>query len=183
VPDVVFTDAAGAFKLRRNAGGSFVQGFEANVLYRFTEALSAEAGVNYTDARFDAAQEVIPGIFERRHVESPRWSGVAQLNYLNADVFDVFLGLVYTGPMIAVNEVDGYLNRDTGHFFVVDLSIRKHIALGRAWDAPHLDITLGVRNLFDQRQDDITSGPNRDPGYFYGPRLPRSFFLTAAYHF
>jgi outer membrane receptor for ferrienterochelin and colicins len=184
VSDIVFTDPGGdAFKLRENVGGSVVQGFEANVLYRFTDAFSIEGGINYTDARFDEPQEVIPGVFESRYVESPRWSGVAQLNYRNEAWFDVFLGVVYTGPMIAVNEAEGYLNRETAHFFVVDLSLKKHLALGSAKDAPHLDLTVGVRNLLDERQDDLTTGPERDAGYFYGPRFPRSFFLTATYHF
>lgn len=184
VADIVSTDPNGnALKLRENVGGSVVQGFEANLRYRFSPTLVVEAGINYTDARFDQAQEVIPDIFEQRYVESPRWSGVAQLQYQNEAWFDLFLGIVYTGPMIAVNEADAFLNRHTGHFFVIDLSLKRHIALGSIPDAPHLDITLGVRNLFDQRQDDLTAGPGRDAGYFYGPRFPRSFFLTASYHF
>jgi len=183
VPDIVFTDAAGNFKLRENAGGSTVQGFEANAHYRFTERFSFEGGVAYNDARFDEAQEVIEGEFEDRFIETPRWSGVAQLNYHNADFVDVFLGVVYTGPMIAVNEEDGFLNRDTDSFFVVDFSVKRHIALGHSGDAPHLDLTFGVRNLLDERQDDLTSGPGRDAGYFYGPRFPRSYFMSATYHF
>ncbi len=184
VSDVVFTDVSGnAFKLRENAGGSVIQGFEGNLLYRFTEMFSIEGGISYADARFDEAQEVISGIFEERYVESPRWSGVAQLNYRNDRLFDLFLGLVYTGPMIAVNEADGFLNRDTGHFFVVDLSAGKQFQLGEGSGVPTVDVTVGVRNLFDQRQDDLTSGPGRDAGYFYGPRFPRSYFLKASFRF
>ena len=160
-----------------------MQGFEANTLYRFTDCLSFEGGVSYNDPTFDEAQEVIEGVFEDRYVENPRWSGVAQLNYINEDLIDVFLGVIYTGPMIAVNEEEGFLNRNTDSFFVLDFSIKKHIELGTADDTPHLDLTIGVRNLFDERQDDLTSGPNRDPGYFYGPRFPRSFFVTGTYHF
>ncbi|MFP4282148.1 MAG: TonB-dependent receptor plug domain-containing protein [Opitutales bacterium] len=183
VPDIVFTDARGAYKQRENAGGSVVQGIEANALYRLTDRLSLEGGIAYNDTRFDEAQEVIEGIFADRYIESPRWSGVAQLNYLNEDLVDVFLGVIYTGPMIAVNEADGFLNRETDTFFVIDLSVKKHFPLASRDDAPHLDLTVGVRNLLDERQDDLPSGPGRDPGYFYGPRFPRSLFVTLAYHF
>lgn len=183
VPDIVFTDAAGDFKLRENAGGSTVQGFEANALYRFTDNLSLEGGIAYNDAKFDEDQEVIEGEFEDRYLESPRWSGTAQINYTNEEFVDVFLGLVYTGPMIAVNEEEGFLNRDTDSFFVVDFSVKKHIELGSGEDDPRLDITVGVRNVFDERQEDLSSGPNRDAGYFYGPRFPRSYFITASYTF
>lgn len=183
VPDVILTDSSGNFKLRENSGGSSVQGIEANVLYRFTNNLSVEGGIAYNDATFDEEQEVIPGEFEDRFLENPEWSGTAQLIYQNEDFLDMFLGLVYTGPMIAVNEEDGFLNRDTESFFVVDFSVKRHFELGMAENGPHLDLTLGVRNLFDQYQDDLTSGPGRDAGYFYGPRFPRSFFATATYHF
>lgn len=184
VSGVVYTDTEGeAFKLRQNAGSSLVQGFEANLLYRFTEAFSVESGISFTEARFDEAQEVVPGAFSERYVESPRWSGVAKLNYQNKAWFDLFLGLVYTGPMIAVHEVDAFLNRDTGHFFVVDLSVRRRFSLGEDLSAPLLELTVGVRNLLDQRQKDLSAGPNRDAGYFYGPRFPRSYFLAATFNF
>lgn len=183
VSDRRFSDGQGTFKLRENAGGSVVQGFEANILYRFTDALSLDAGINFTDARFDEPQEVLPGLHEERFLESPRWSGVSRLTYRNEEFVDLFLGLVWTGPMIAVNEVDGFVNHDTGHFFVVDFSVTRHIDLGREGEGGHLDITAGVRNLFDERQPDLTSGPGRDSTYFYGPRFPRSLFFTASLKF
>jgi outer membrane receptor for ferrienterochelin and colicins len=184
VADIVLTDAEGdPFKLRVNAGGSVVQGFEANLLFRFSDSLSLETGLTFNDARFDDPVEVIEGIFEERFVETPRWSGVARLSYTNEEFLDVFLGVVYTGSMIAVNEVDGFLNRDTPGFFAVDLSFTRHIDLGSRPGAPHLDLRAGVRNLFDERQSDLTSGPGRDPGYFYGPRFPRSVFISASLDF
>lgn len=181
--DIHKDEYGNAYKIRENAGGSIVQGFEINFLYRFTPSLSIEAGVNYNDPCFNEAKEVITGVFEKRYVENPKWSGVAQFNYSNEDLFDVFVGLIYTGPMIAVNEVAQFLNYDTGNFFVLDLSFSKHIPLGDTEDAPHIDLTAGVRNLFDQRQDDLSSGPGRDPGYFYGPRFPRSYFISVRTHF
>jgi outer membrane receptor for ferrienterochelin and colicins len=35
---------------------------------------------------------------------------------------------------------------------------------------------VGIKNILDSRQDDYDKGPDRDAGYIYGPRLPRSFF-------
>ena len=182
VSDIVFTDSNGdAFKLRENAGGSAVQGFEANVMYRINDQFWFDAGVAYNDARFDERQEVLDGIVEDRFLENPEWTGVAQLNYTNHEVFDAFLGLIYTGPMVVLAEGEGRLNESTDHFFVVDFSITKHINIpGQDF---HLDLTVGVRNLFDERQDDLTSGPDRDTTYFYGPRFPRSFFVSARMHF
>lgn len=182
VPDIVFTDADGAFKLRENAGSSRVQGVEANLLYRFTDRIKAEVGMSYNDARFDDDQEILPGVFEDRFLETPYLTGVGQLAYENEDLFDVFLGVVYTGPMIAVEEVAERVNRSTTDFYVVDLTFAKHFSIGGE-SGMHLDLLAGVKNLFDERQPDLTSGPNRDTTYFYGPRFPRSYILKARIHF
>lgn len=182
VSDVVFTDVAGnAFKLRENAGRAYVQGFEANALYRINSYWTVQGGVTLASAQFKEAVEILDDQFERRFIESPRWSGVAQLNYRNAELFDWFLGVVYTGPMIAVNQEEEFINRDTGHFFVVDTSFSRSWSLGNR--RTELNLTAGVRNLFDERQTDLPTGPERDAGYFYGPRFPRSFFVTAALRF
>jgi outer membrane receptor for ferrienterochelin and colicins len=184
VPDVIFHDSAGsAYKERENAGGSTVQGFEANVLFQVNEHLRLEGGINFTEAAFEEPQAVLPGVFTRRYLESPRWSGVAQINYELTEQIELFAGLVYTGPMIAAREAEGTLNRNTGHFFVIDLTLTRHFQLGTSKAAPHLDLTLGVRNLLDQRQDDLTLGPERDTTYLYGPRFPRSFLVSARIHF
>lgn len=180
VSDIVFTDPHGnAFKERINAGGSTVQGFEVNAAYRFNSRWSAETGVTYVDARFDEPQEVLPGIFEERYLESPEWTGVAQLKYENEDFVDLFLGLVYTGPMIAAREAEGTLNRSTTDFFVLDLTATKHVHVDLAGKVLHIDLMAGVKNLLDERQPDLTSGPERDTTYFYGPRFPRSFVVRA----
>ncbi len=184
VADIISHDANGnAFKTRVNADGSVIQGFELNGLYRFSKNFSIDAGVTYNDPRFDEQQEILPGVFEERYIETPRWSGTLQLNYSNDELFDAFLGVVYTGPMIAINEVQEFVNESTDHFFVMDFSLTKHFSIGESVESPHLDVSIGVRNLLDQRQDDLETGPNRDGTYFYGPRFPRSFFVSVRTHF
>lgn len=176
VSDIVLVDPDGnQFKLRENAGGSVVQGFEINTSYRFNQHFSGEIGVSHVDARFDEANEVLPGIFERRYLETPKWTSVAQLRYENDNFIDLFLGAVYTGPMIAAREVEGTLNRRTTSFLVFDLTATKHIHLQAGSKELHIDLMAGVKNIFDERQPDLTSGPERDTTYFYGPRFPRSF--------
>ncbi len=180
VSDLVLIDSDGSrYKQRMNAGGSKVSGFEANVGYQFSDRWRSEIGTTYVDARFKEAQQVLPGIFESRYLESPRWTGVAQLSYDNDELFDFFLGLLYTGPMIAAQEVEGILNRDTDSFLVVDLTLVKHMDIEIANTDLHFDVTIGIKNLFDERQKDLTSGPNRDTTYFYGPRFPRSIITKA----
>jgi outer membrane receptor for ferrienterochelin and colicins len=184
VPDLVLLDMEGiAYKERINAGASTIEGFELNGRFRFSNHLSVEGGVAYNRAQFDESQEIFPDFFERRFVETPAWTGKMQLAYTNEALVDVFLGVNYTGSMIAVNQMEGWVNEKTDRFWVVDLSFTKHLPLGGSEAPPHIDVSIGVRNLLDQRQKDLTSGPERDAGYFYGPRFPRSFFLSVRTHF
>ena len=184
VPDIVFEDASGnAYKERQNTSGAVVQGIEVNARYRASSALTIEGGVSYSDATFDESVEILPGIHERRFLESPKWSGVAKINYTFNGHTDLFLGMIYTGPMVAVRELEQSLNHDTGNFFVIDFSATRHIDFHVGDAEFHMDLTIGVRNLLDHRQGDLTSGPERDTTYFYGPRFPRSFFITARLKF
>ncbi len=179
-PAVQIDPQGNAYKERRNAGGARVQGFELNASYRLSTRLSAEFGASYVDSRFDAPQEVLDGVFETRFLESPAWTGVAQLAYENEAFADLFLGLVYTGPMIALKEVEGTLNPSTPSFLVLDLTASKHLHLSIRGKERHIDLTLGVKNLLDARQKDLGFGPERDASYFYGPRFPRSYVASAA---
>ena len=79
--------------------------------------------------------------------------------------------------MIVAREGEGILNRSTDEFLVVDLTVTKHLHMQFGGKTHHIDILLGVKNLFDERQKDLTSGPNRDTTYFYGPRFPRSLVM------
>lgn len=180
VSDILHTDSSGSvYKIRSNSGSSTVQGIEINTSYRISERWSSQVGLTHVDATFSEAQEVLPGIFEDRYLETPEWTGVAQLKYENDDLVDLFFGLVYTGPMVAAREAEGSLNESTDEFFVLDITATKHLHFDVFGKTRHIDLMAGVKNLFDQRQGDLTSGPNRDTTYFYGPRFPRSVVVRA----
>jgi len=75
--------------------------------------------------------------------------------------------------MDALNNRLGELVR-TPSFWVTDLSLTRHIHGPAGSD---VDVTIGVKNLFDERQKDLETGANRDGDYVYGPRAPRSLFV------
>ncbi|HBR94035.1 MAG TPA: hypothetical protein DEA90_07710 [Opitutae bacterium] len=64
-------------------------------------------------------------------------------------------------------------------FFVVDLGISKKFE----FESYDLTLRAGINNVFDAYQDDQESGFERDPGYVYGPRTPRTFILGARIDF
>lgn len=184
VSDILHQDLVGnAFKERINSGGALVTGVEANVFYRFTPKLSAEIGASFSDAQYNRSQEVLDGQFQKRFMKTPRWSGVAKLNYKDPELFDVFLGAIYTGPMMVVNQTQQYINRNTRSFLVFDASISRSFALSERENGEILTLQLGVKNLLDDRQKDLPYGVDRDTDYVYGPRFPRTFFVRASLEF
>lgn len=77
----------------------------------------------------------------------------------------------------------GYIPTDrlekSPSFFTLDLALARKLKVGDV----DMTLTAGVKNLFDDYQDDLDIGPNRDAGYVYGPRYPRMFHLGCKFDF
>lgn len=172
-------DANGLFQVRSNAEGSKVIGAELNFSYRASSTLKLLAGGAWLRARYDTPQLIYDDgatvLFTRDYLKSPRWSGVGQVIWQPSPSLDGFLAFRYVGRMDALNNRTGTLVR-TPDFLVTDVTLTRHFALGGNGD---LDVTIGVKNLFDQRQKDLEVGPTRDSDYVYGPRAPRTLFVRA----
>lgn len=164
-----------AFVERINGSDSSVFTAEFNLDYEFAEGWDLRFGVAYTDAAFDEPEEIIAGVFRERYLETPEWTGLAVLTWTDADIGTVTAGINYTGSMIAINEEEGFVNDDTDTFWVIDVGYQR--VWDNAIDGALLGVSVGVRNLLDDRQDDLPVGAGRDPGYLYGPRFPRSFYV------
>lgn len=166
------------YQIRSNAGGSRVMGAELNLTWRVSERFQLLGGGAWLDARYDTPQVVFDDeagrvITTRDYLKSPRWSAVGQVLWRMAPEWDAYLAVRHVGTMKALNNNVGALN-DTPSFFVADLSLTRHVHSG---EAREIDVTFGVRNLFDERQKDLESGAGRDSDYVYGPRSPRSLFV------
>ena len=157
---------------RVNTAGSTVVGAEWDASYRFNSELSLNLGVAHSQARFD---ETDPNRGTRHYNKTPDWTGVLQLVYTNKSFVNGFLGLKWTGQMLA-DRLDSVVPganavEATPDFLVLD------IGLGKSFDFKTFEITVraSVNNLLDQFQEDLESGPSRDPSYIYGPRYPRTW--------
>ncbi len=42
-----------------------------------------------------------------------------------------------------------------------------------------LELSAGVKNMFDSFQRDLDRGAGKDAAYIYGPSLPRTWFFSA----
>lgn len=162
---------------RINAGEAEVQGIEATVGWMNT-ALELQLGWVFQTAEFDEPQDFDETAFFR----TPESYGVFQGRYTNPDLLDVFVGVRFMGEE-KVPHYAGFIADDrletTPTFTVIDLSLQKRIDVG----SDTVLMTVGGKNVTDEYQEDVDQGPDRDTGYLYGPRFPRTWFATLGYEF
>ena len=80
-----------------------------------------------------------------------------------------------------LNSVDtsAHSTEDSPDFFVVDVGISKSIELNNLDDK----LRAGISNLFDEYQDDLERGFERDPDYIYRPHFLITLYVGASIEF
>lgn len=148
--------------------------------FEFNAALSRkfqwQSGFTFQKSRFQEPQE----FDERRFFRTPDSYGYLTLNRQLSKSLDLSVTSSYTGPMLVPyfgprldKPEEGRLNT-TRSFLDTGVKLAYRIKL-----TPHLEFQVngGVKNLFNSYQKDFDVGIDRDPGYMYGPSLPRMVYL------
>ncbi len=166
---------------RINRGGAEVYGVELNHGYRYDNQFSVDAGFVFQRARYDNLDDDFK---IRDFFRTPQNYGILSGSWQNNDMFDLFVGLKYTGRMF-IQHYAGFIPEDkleeSPKFLTVDASISKKILLQLI--NREVVLTVGGRNITNEYQRDFDQGILRDAGYRYGPRFPRSFYTTLAVNF
>jgi outer membrane receptor for ferrienterochelin and colicins len=166
---------------RVNYGKAAVYGAELNLGFMIPKHFKVDIGYVEQRSRFDEPE---PDFGSKTFFRSPERYGVLNLTWMNLQGFDIFVGCRYTGKM-KVPHYAGYIDDDrletTPSFLTVDAGVTRTVTLGDT--GSNLKISAGGKNLTNQFQDDLDQGPDRDAGYVYGPRFPRSYYLSLSYSF
>jgi len=163
---------------RVNSGGASVKGIELDLGIRPFIAFEVRAGMTLQESLFDDFQED----FETRHfLKTPDLTGNIRLFYSAGEKIDLYLHGQYLGkakipheipvegqedPLLLLKESDVFLQADVG--MTIQLPLNQGI---------NTKIHIGLKNLFNAYQKDLDFGRDRDPGYVYGPTLPRTVHL------
>jgi len=93
---------------------------------------------------------------------------------------ELWAGFKVTGSM-EVPHYAGYIDEDrleaTESFLTVDARIARSFVLFNE-PTTRSRIAAGGRNLTDEYQQDLDQGRDRDAGYVYEPRVPRSWYVS-----
>lgn len=187
IRDTSTTDSSGRNVFERyNTDGSTVIGVEWDVAWQLDKYWTINAGFAYNRARFDENVEVFAGnaISSDKYNKTPDCSGLVSMNYTNPDFIDFYAAMKWTGEMDVHRFTDaaaeeGEINQ-SDDFYVLDIGVSKTFAFN---NDIALTLHAGINNLLDEYQDDFDAGANRDVGYVYGPRMPRTYTVGAKFDF
>jgi outer membrane receptor for ferrienterochelin and colicins len=158
---------------RRNSGDTVVLGAELEAKVAYREKWGLGAGWTWERAQNSQAD---PDFDSKTIFKTPEMYGFVETWFNPAGGFELSTVLDITGPM-KVPHYAGYIAQDTleeSPWFAdwsANASYRFDLDNER-----YFTPFVGIRNILDSRQDDYDVGPDRDAGYVYGPRLPRTFF-------
>jgi len=183
--------------LRVNAeDGAYVTGTNIEFKTFMTRKLETQLGFTIQKSAFESAQ--LWGNKEtsvsKDFMRTPNLYGYATFNLKPTDHFNTNLSLNYTGsmwvPHFGLSQQDyddailnGTIEEDdviigerlekSNDFFTVDLQFSYDLDISKNHQT-EVQLYTGVKNIFNQFQDDFDSGVYRDAGYVYGPRQPRT---------
>ncbi len=173
--------------LRINAeGGASVQGINLEAKLAPLKNMEIQTGFTFQQSIYDKEQQwgEDTNSVSRQIVRTPQQYGFVTFNYRFTNHLTTSLTGIYTGPMYVPHlpggiAPDGTLIENeqlvkTPHFFDVGIKLAHLFDIGSDM---HLELSLGVKNLFNSFQRDFDRGINRDAGYIYGPKIPRTVYF------
>ncbi len=162
--------------VRENAdGNAIVRGINTEINIIPGRSLSFAAGFTLQKATFEEEHE----FGEKRFFRSPESYGFLTANWNLNPRWAVSASGNYTGKMLIPyfgpaleNPEEGEL-RESATFW--DMGTR--VSYNTRLKSSGLQIFAGMKNILNSYQSDFDSGIERDPGYLYGPVLPRTIYF------
>lgn len=152
--------------------GARVMGINTELALAAGRKTSLTAGITIQSNHFEAAQE----FEETRFFRTPNQYGFLTIDHAFAHNWQISSTAQYTGSMLipyfgpALDDPETGILRESDPFLDLGLSIRRSFRTGNS----RVQIFAGIKNILNAYQSDFDTGIDRDPGYMYGPALPRT---------
>jgi len=166
--------------LRTNGKGAQVSGINLEGKIAPSTRLQLQFGFTVQQSLYDEAERWSDDLnvnAERKILRTPNNYGYLSLTANPTKKLTLSATGTYTGSMLAPHFA-GYIAADrietTPRFFDLNLKAAQDFAL----KSLNMQLSAGVKNIFNSYQNDIDKGALRDAGYVYGPSAPRSFFVS-----
>ena len=171
-------EAGYIIQTRYNAAGAKVRGLNTELKIGIPDVFDVQAGYTFQRSRYDEPEvwsDTVEG--EHRMFRSPDHYAYFTATANITSQFRASLFGNYTGRMLVQHNA-GYIEADrtelTPSFWDMGVKLSYNFRLSNTIG---LEINGGVKNIFDDFQNDMDAGPFRDSVYTYGPMMPRTYFL------
>lgn len=181
-------------KNKKNGDATKVLGGNIELNFAYTKKFVAQLGLTLQKSEY-ATPEVLwepqkkedkrSPVFTDKILRTPNAYGFFSFTYKPIEPLSLSWSGVYTGKMdvphvMTTDKIDPEytLIKKTPTFF------EHNFKISYDWDFSEencLELFVGVQNAFNSFQDDFDKGADRDAGYIYGPRKPRTLFLGVKY--
>ena len=154
---------------RKNAeGGATVQGVNMELNIIPSKTFNLKSGFTLQQSFYDETQE----FDEKSFFRTPDNYGYLAADWSATKRLTLSLSGNYTGSMLVPYFGAAEELRISDVFMDMGVKIRYTFKINGA----SMQLYAGVKNVFDSYQKDLDSGIYRDPGYVYGPTLPRTIY-------
>ncbi len=154
-------------------GGAYVGGISADLRIGIPNKFDVQLGYTFQKSKYNETVEYIDDYEGTDMLRSPDHYGYVTVNYDVTKNFSTSVFGNYTGSMLVMNEAEGFV-KTSQDFFDMGLKLAYNFPITSLFNA---ELSLGMKNIFDAYQDDLGVRYDRDPGYIYGPTLPRTYFF------
>lgn len=165
---------------RQNGSGGQVSGINFEGKIAPSTRLQLQFGYTLQQSLYNEPEQWSDDINvapERRMLRTPNNYGYFSLSANLTRKLLINATGTYTGSMLAPHFA-GYIATDrletTPEFMDVNLKATYDLKL----NGISLQLSGGVKNIFNSYQKDLDVGPLRDAGYIYGPSIPRTVFVS-----
>lgn len=174
-------DQFGELFEKQNGDGAIVKGATIELRFNYNRKIQLEGGYTIQSSKFDepvAYIDEVAGI--REFIRTPNNYGYGIVSWMPNDKINATLNYVYTGKM-KIPHFAGAPEQTVDEISVSDpfseLSMKVGYTLPISNFGTNFEFYGGVKNIFNNYQNDFDSGKNRDSNYVYGPAQPRTFFI------
>ncbi|MDR1866140.1 MAG: TonB-dependent receptor [Bacteroidales bacterium] len=161
--------------VRRNGAGATVKGVNMEAKAGLPGIFEIQAGYTLQQSRYKQPErwsDALPP--QRKMFRAPDSYGYFTSSFSMPHGFKASVFGNYTGTMLVKHTRDGVdTEQDTPAFFDAGFKLSRRIRLS---GLASLEISGGVKNVFNAFQQDLDYGRLKDAAYVYGPSLPRLFF-------
>lgn len=167
---------------RRNGSGAKIKGLNFEGKIGIPGTFEVQLGYTLQSSRYNQpepwSKQLEP---QRKMFRAPNNYGYLTSTYHITPAFKASVFGNYTGSMLVKHtfyhenqEIDR--EKNTPDFWDMGVKLSYQFQLG---SSTRLELSGGVKNLFDAYQKDLDYGPLKDTSYIYGPMFPRTVFMGA----